>query len=267
VVQIIKTAMARESERRYHDCLTFRDSLSAQSQGLTGTTYHQPKMSPVSQTAVQTALATDTQTPLEMTRSGGVAVRKSNLALILGGITALSAVVAVAALLVFGGSSEPENQTEVPVSPTAPTGLVAEKSPDTPKKPEEVKPEETKADMVTLKIAAIPSSAQISIDGIQKEGNPFENKVLKDDIEHKIEVRAVGYNPETRNAKFDGDRTLEIKLKKAKEKKKKKKKVAKKSRKDTKRTTKSDAMKTDTKKTKDTKKPRRQIDDADPWRK
>jgi serine/threonine-protein kinase len=65
---------------------------------------------------------------------------------------------------------------------------------------------------IRVRVAANPSSALILIDGSELPSNPFESKFAKDDAAHRIEVRAAGFQSQSRMVVFDRDIDLDVLL-------------------------------------------------------
>ena len=129
-----------------------------------------------------------------------------------------------------------------------------------------------------------PKEAEIKIDGQLVEGNPYEGSFPKDDKMHNVEISAKGHQPDSIQVRFDGDHTLTHTLTALKETKTKKEKDiataekkaptesrsrSSRSKKKRRSSSKSKKEKTETKTPDVTKpvrkKPRRKIDDEDPW--
>jgi serine/threonine protein kinase len=67
-------------------------------------------------------------------------------------------------------------------------------------------------DTVEVAIEVRPSHATILLDGKDVGRSPFRATVKKDAVEHKVEVSADGYQPETRAIAFDRDARIELEL-------------------------------------------------------
>jgi hypothetical protein len=63
-----------------------------------------------------------------------------------------------------------------------------------------------------LSLTVEPGTAQILIDGVEVEGNPFAGRFPRDGASHRVEARAAGYYPESRFVVFDLDQELSIQL-------------------------------------------------------
>jgi eukaryotic-like serine/threonine-protein kinase len=262
MVETIRIAMSRDIDDRFADCSVFRERLLPYVPG--ASTAFQTKMSSASRTAVRAALST-TSTPLEMTRSGGLSPRRRNVApIVLGALSVAAA--AVGAFFFF---------RDVETRPVPITAPVVAPTPEAETQPEPAKtpvsePKEEKQEEVSLKITAKPKSARIAIDGVIGVGNPYESKVGKDDAAHQIVITAEGYEPLTAEVKFNENRELAYTLTKEEPKKKR-------SRRDKKKdavegaSAKPKHVRKDKEETKpaeskpEKKRPRRRIDDEDPW--
>ena len=115
IVDTIKIAMARETVDRFQDCSEFRQRLAPYVPGSTGS--YQTKMTAASRSAIRAALSSNT-TPLDMTRSGGVASPKRRLPLVLG--LTVAAAAAAAAVFFFvvkpGQDAPPSTPAVVPAA-------------------------------------------------------------------------------------------------------------------------------------------------------
>ncbi len=260
IVEAICIAMAREAEDRFGDCMEFCERLlpyvpdSDQS--------YRSKMSAASRTAVQAALS-DTMTPLEMTRSGGIRAPKSRKPLVIGGIiAAAAAIAAVAAFFLF---------VKDPPSPP-PATAASSTTEDVVKETKDIRDngaEESAApekETVEISISAKPPNAVISIDGIVGAGNPYVSEVGKDATPHKVEISAEGYETISAELPFDENKVLAYTLTKTEKKKKRS------DRKHHRRTDKNPSGVKKDRTVKTTAEPsttggsRRKIDDENPWK-
>jgi serine/threonine-protein kinase len=261
LVETICIAMAREPEDRFSDCLHFRERLLQYVPG--ASSVFRTKMSAASRTAVQAALS-DTHTPLEMTRSGGMAAPRSRAPLIVGAV--LSTLAAAAAAVFFLVIKQP---VPTPVPPLAP--VVAPAASEVGKTDKAAEAVAQKDETVEIKIAAKPEKSVISIDGIVAAGNPYIAKVNKDSTTHKVEISAEGYEPILADVQFDTNRELAYTLTKMEKKKRRsdrRRSDRKRSSRSEKRASKEEkkAERTTQPAEKTSKKPRRKIDDEDPWK-
>ncbi|MCP4600960.1 MAG: serine/threonine protein kinase [Proteobacteria bacterium] len=266
LVETINIAMDRDPERRFPTCLDFRQRLlpflpdSSNIRLETG-------LSPASRTAVQAALSTDTETPLEMTQSTFIKPA-SKLPFIIGG--ALLAIAAVVGVIFFGFSGEKKAPANAVVA--GPATQSKEEKDST--KDESAK----KVENINLEISATPQKARIKIDGTEMKGNPYVGSFPKDSNMHQVEIVADGFIAETAQIQLDRDQKLSYKLAKA-EKEKSRSRSRDKRRGSSSRSSRDSKRKagkaraaepvTDKPKVekpkKDRKKPRRKIDDEDPW--
>lgn len=262
LVETISIAMAREAEDRYTDCLDFRERLLPYVPGASNS--FQSKMSAASRTAVQAALS-NTMTPLEMTRSGGIQAKKSRLPLVLGGIAAVAALIAGAVFFLF--LREPAPGDEEAIAAAGVLKVEETLKPDDAEKEKAAKTEK-EDETVEIKISAVPKTAVIAIDGIVGAGNPYLGTVNKDESTHKVEISAEGYEPVTAEIQFSEDKELAYTLtkiaKKSKSRSNKAKKHARRAKKEPAPTKTKETVTTTS--TKPVKKPRRKIDDEDPWK-
>ncbi len=67
-------------------------------------------------------------------------------------------------------------------------------------------------DLVRLKISALPSHAQLSVDGAPSPSNPFELVVARDPSEHQVRAQAQGYRDAQVTVTFAQDRDLVLTL-------------------------------------------------------
>jgi hypothetical protein len=67
-------------------------------------------------------------------------------------------------------------------------------------------------DLIKLQLSADPPYAEIVLDGAKLEGNPFSERLAKDNVLHRLEVRAPGRRTEARMVHLDQDLTLHITL-------------------------------------------------------
>ena len=68
------------------------------------------------------------------------------------------------------------------------------------------------SETVQLEISVVPAAAEITIDGIVVEGNPFIDRFPRDGARHRVEAKARGFRPEALFVVFDEDRALSIEL-------------------------------------------------------
>jgi hypothetical protein len=66
--------------------------------------------------------------------------------------------------------------------------------------------------LVRLQLSAVPSNAELFLDGAKLEGNPFSGQLTKDGALHRLEVRAPGRKTDTRMISLDEDLQLHIEL-------------------------------------------------------
>ncbi len=282
LVEIIKRAMSRDLSSRFDNCAEFREHLLPYAPGASAS--FQTKMSSASRSAVRAALST-TSTPLEMTRSGDIRLQKrSPVPLIAGGIATLVALTALGFVLL---RREPEpagvKPTELDLSAPAPVVQTGEGEATAIEEPS-TEPE--KQQEITLKITAVPKMARIAIDGVIGVGNPYESVMTKDNRSHKLDISADGHKTLTANVVFDKDRELTFKLESLEEetketaKKKEKDRRSRSSRERSSRKSRSSGKASSSRASKATKpaeskpaqsdvkasRPRRRIDDDDPWK-
>ncbi len=251
LVETIKIAMSREAADRFADCLEFRQRLIPYLPDSSGIRM-QTALSPASQSAVKAALATTNHTPLEMTETS-IRPPRSKMPFILGGAGVAS--VALFAALFFTGVFDTEETVATATVPVA--ANTADETPSTDGETEKHSAET----QVMLKITANPKDAVIRVDDKALEGNPFEGTFEKDDITHTLTIDAEGYETETAEIKFESDQILSYNLAKKVEiaPKDSKKRGKKKARHKPKPKPVSSGS------SKPPKKPKRKIDDEDPW--
>lgn len=68
---------------------------------------------------------------------------------------------------------------------------------------------------VELQIRVEPESAQLAIDGVEVEGNPWAGRFPQDGLQHRIEASSPGYEKAARFVAFDQDREVELVLERA----------------------------------------------------
>lgn len=267
VVETIKIAMSREANDRFEDCTEFRRRLAGYVPGSSAN--FQTKMTSASRSAIRAAMST-TATPLEMTRSGGIAPPRSRAPLIIG-MTATTAVVILAAMYFLLFQNPNDSNTTLTSIPITPTAVATTPTPEP--EPAAISPLEIKeaAAEVHIRLQAKPSTARIAIDGVVGLGNPYERAVPKDDAVHKVEITAEGYTPLTAEIHFDRDQALAYTLsKETKEKTTHKrhsqKAAAKAEGKNNGTAAKTEKADTTPAKSTTPRSSRRRIDDEDPWK-
>lgn len=277
LVQTIQTAMARDQADRYADSMEFRERLLPYLPSSSG--QFDTKMSSASRNAVKAALSS-TMTPLEMTRSGAGSlsrsVGKSKLPLIIGSVAAavLAVVVAIVAVAMSGEEDPPpvvaspasmQTAAAVEAGPDENTAS-ADKKPDADTNAENASSE--KAAQVQVKIAASPPKAVIKIDGVRVSSNPFSGTFKKDAVLHNLVITADGYEDHKALISFSDNQDLKYTLEKTEPQSQRRRKSQKdRADRPEKRVEKPKKEGADGKKaTSDGKnKPRRKIDDEDPW--
>jgi serine/threonine-protein kinase len=117
----------------------------------------------------------------------------------------LSAIVASIFALVFvkGSSTTTETVPQAPVT-AAPPATAQEPTQEPTLMPR----------VIELRIVARPSSAQLFLDDIRLEKNPFVGKFPADGARHLVRVMAPGYTQQKTFAEFSGDVVLEFDLEK-----------------------------------------------------
>ncbi len=260
LAEAINVSMARDPNDRYQDCIEFRRHLLPFVPG--ASTRFETGLSPASRTAVNAALsATATETPLEMTRSGLDTPSKGKLPLIIGGVAAVLVAVIVGFFFLKGDKKEapaPATVQQVAPKPLPPP-------PQEKKEPKAASPaKETKPNSVNLTILSVPSSAEIKIDGVVVDSNPFKGPFTKDKVLHRIEIVAQGYETTSAFVRFDRDQKFSYTLKKKSSSSSRSRRKKAKDRDRKKREVKPDPPKADPP-TRVKRKPRRKIDDEDPW--
>lgn len=271
----IRIAMAREAEHRFSDCLDFRARLVPFLSF--GTGEFDMEMSATSRNIVDAALSADTTrppwptsidqsrtnsgtrsiaknrdgTPMGMTRTG-IAEARSKLPLIIGSALGGSLIVVGAVV----GYSMLVSNPRSPATTVENSDTAELKSTD----------DEPIGNEVRLQISASPSAARIFIDEVEVGSPPFVGSFTKDDVLHKIEVKAHGYKSTAALIRFDRHQELSYTL----EKDSSAKKPADKPRKGKSgRTRKVEKNKSGTKSSPSEgatkRKPKRRIDDNDPW--
>jgi hypothetical protein len=78
-------------------------------------------------------------------------------------------------------------------------------------KPPVEKPQQPEA--ASLNVKTVPAEAQLFLDDAPVQ-NPFSGKFPKNDVKHRLTVKAAGYRSESEWITFDGDRALTITLQK-----------------------------------------------------
>ncbi len=65
---------------------------------------------------------------------------------------------------------------------------------------------------VELTVRVEPESARLVVDGVELEGNPWVGRFPRDEIQHRVEASAPGYETLARFVAFDQDREIELVL-------------------------------------------------------
>jgi hypothetical protein len=68
------------------------------------------------------------------------------------------------------------------------------------------------AEQITIRLAATPATARVSIDAKPLEALPLEIKVPRDDQTHKVRIEAEGYEPRTETLSFAQDARMTFDL-------------------------------------------------------
>ncbi|MDJ0764674.1 MAG: protein kinase [Myxococcota bacterium] len=207
----IKVSMARDPSARFDDCLAFRNQLASHIPGESAIQLD-TGLSPASRTAVRAALATGTETPLEMTRTGLLAPKRK-WGLIAGGFLGLAVVASVIFMLVRPSDAPSPNAAAAPSSTGSALEVANDDEKATGNQPHsaDVAADADKEE-IRVKIAANPKTATIKIDGQPLAGNPFEGIFVKDGQRHKVEIAAAGYKTEIADISFKTDQTLSYSL-------------------------------------------------------
>ncbi|MCU0660749.1 MAG: serine/threonine protein kinase [Myxococcota bacterium] len=272
----IRIAMAREADRRFSDCIDFRNRLMPFLPGVTGE--FDMEMSATSRNVVAVALSTGTGaatavrtdaanqsrtglgaraqseihpgTPMDLTGSG-VNDMRNKLPLIIGSALGGSLLVIGTVVGVSMLGSSP-SQTKAMGAETTTLSTDASLS-------------EPVGDKVRLQISVSPTAARIFIDEVEVGAAPFIGSFAKDDVLHKVEVKADGFKNTAALVRFDRHQELSYTL----EKDRSAKQPPDKPRKSSGKTRKIESQKSggETKKTGSSprRKPKRRIDDNDPW--
>jgi serine/threonine-protein kinase len=270
----INTAMSRDPNTRFSDCLTFRARLLPFVPGASDVT---SSLSTASRTAIREAMYS-MPTPMEMTQSGIEGSKRKLLPAILGGaaLLVIAAVLAIVFLVLpDDGPTPPDPQTDPAVASKPDPkpdpvsiddvdnvdGVDASAEGD---KPTGDQVEEPLASSVLIRISAEPSDAKIKVDGVDVGSNPFSGPFVRAEALRTVEISASGYKSKKALVKFAEDLDLSYELEKAPTGKKGGKKVAEKAG--------GDKEQGDKKagggkgKGKGGKKPNRKIDYDDPWK-
>lgn len=65
---------------------------------------------------------------------------------------------------------------------------------------------------ITISVSTVPRTARIYVDNAAVRGNPFEGDFPPDGLSHRIRAEAPGYRPAAKVVVFDGDREVNIRL-------------------------------------------------------
>jgi serine/threonine protein kinase len=252
LVDIVKRAMARDTEQRFRTCAELREHLLPFAPSITEIS---GLIAPTSSNTVIRRALYETRTPFEMSQSTVGTKKGSTRVFVIAGAGIAAVAAGVIAVLVLGGGTEPPAP---PVGKPIAAPIVPKVVEPPPRPPEE--PAAPVAATVKVSISAKPATARISIDGAPLDGNPFTGEFAKGDAVHIVEVAAGGYQTETRAVKFDADMELPIELQKADAKRPSKAQKGSEAPGDAKDTA------ADGKDGKGGKKPNRKIDYDDPWK-
>ena len=274
IADTINKAMDREPENRFATCIEFRDRLSPfATGGDVDASLDTLQMSPASQKAVGAAMS-DTQTPLETAESR--AVERPKKRPIAVAIVSVAAIAVAAAAVWVAKRGEEQKERAAVVAPASPEQPARAPVPIEQNAGQDDKAiQELKDETIVVKIEAAPENAEITVDGAKVRSNPFEGSFKKDDVMHRIEVKADGYEATAEVVMFDQNRSLAYDLQKDEpgpdeavedtstsgSKKKKRKPRTKKTSGDVEKA----AIDTKSAGAPKRKKPKRKIDDDDPW--
>jgi serine/threonine protein kinase len=262
----IKIAMARSPRDRFKNCIEFRKRLLPFVPG-SSSVHLETGLSPASRTAVMAALATDTETPLEMTRTNLKRTTKRLPLIIIAVLVVVTAVVVEAWNFTTRNTEKAESDRAIAPAPA---------STASPGREEQTPP--PKIESIRVKVSVQPKEAKIKLDGRDLDENPFAGSFPKSETIHQLIITADGYKALMAETKFDQDRVLVYTLEKigragesigaAEGPRSTQKSSSSKSAKKKSDETQVEETKTDKKADKadkPKKKPKRKIDDEDPW--
>jgi serine/threonine-protein kinase len=220
----IKTAMARDPNERFSDCLTFRARLLPFVPGASDIT---STLSTASRTAIREAMYAK-PTPMEMTQSGISEGKRKLLPMILGGaaVLVIAAVVGVV-LALSGGDDTPQQPVQPAVSQNpdpqpdpaeqdteAEAGDASVGDEQAGKKIEDETVGLPLAATVQVSIKAEPADSTIKVDGVEVGANPFSGPFVRAAALRTVEVSAPGYKTKKALVKFSEDLDLAYELEK-----------------------------------------------------
>jgi serine/threonine-protein kinase len=67
-------------------------------------------------------------------------------------------------------------------------------------------------DTIRIEVRVAPDDAEVLIDGIAVDGNPFVDRFPRDGARHRVEARAHGFQPAAQLVVFDEDRSIDFEL-------------------------------------------------------
>ncbi|MDD5309339.1 MAG: protein kinase [Deltaproteobacteria bacterium] len=206
MVEVVRCAMSRDADQRFQSCVEFQQALRPFAPGSFGTMDQHLTMA--SRTAIQAALS-KTQTPLETVQRGDEKPR-ANRKIAVAAAASVAVVGVVLAALFAAGAFVGKAPRPEPVPVAAPAQPVA--SVPTPAAVgSSAAPKQAPTETVHLRVMATPAEASIKIDGVIGK-NPFDGPVIKDGTVHVMEIAARGFATQTAQVSFDRDQELSYAL-------------------------------------------------------
>ncbi|MBA3391439.1 MAG: serine/threonine protein kinase [Deltaproteobacteria bacterium] len=108
-------------------------------------------------------------------------------------------------------SAPPAEIMTPPPAPVPTPAPAAAPAPSAAPTPTPTPPAAAEVAMQRIRIATVPADAVVMMDD-KVIANPFDERVAKSDVAHRIEVTAPGYKPESRTLTFDTNQVLVVTL-------------------------------------------------------
>lgn len=147
--------------------------------------------------------------------------RRRNVTVVLGAAVVIMAV-ALAAVLLRQNQAAPETQPVAPPVAVAPPPVPAAVVPPpvavpapVVEKPVEAPPVAAAPANVTVRLSAMPSNARLYLDDLELPTNPFQGEFPKDDVLHRLVVKAPGHVDMKKGLQFDSDVSVDLALQRA----------------------------------------------------
>lgn len=145
--------------------------------------------------------------------------RRRNVTTLLAGAVLIMAVALVAVLLRQNQAVTPAAPTVAPPAPVAvtPPPVVAAPvvAPPVVEKPVEPPPTAPAPANVTVRLSAMPSNARLYLDDLELPTNPFQGEFPKDDVLHRLVVKAPGHVDMKKGLQFESDVSVDLALQRA----------------------------------------------------